>query len=117
MHIGYVSTCIGDWSELRYCDAAQDCLEHYPDITTQCLRVESLADKNGDSKAGICVPLECSADDSQCPSIGDECGSGVLSGVCNTNTQECNYHPHLLIASCRTPAPPLTNSESSGTKN
>lgn len=42
--------------------------------------------------------------DENCPTVGDECQDGSLSGTCQDN--QCTYDPFLLIATCVTPPSP-----------
>ena len=59
---------------------------------------------------GVCVPRYCQHNNHECPSIGDVCKSGEVSGKCDLATNQCKYQPVLVIAICMSPKPPIENS-------
>ena len=50
-------------------------------------------------QSGYCVPSACESS-VQCPSLGDECQDGSISGRCNLTTSICDYNRALAIATC-----------------
>ena len=50
-------------------------------------------------QSGYCVPLACESE-IQCPSLGNECQEGSISGHCNLATSTCDYDRALAIATC-----------------
>lgn len=57
-------------------------------------------DSNGREWRGVCAPKVCS-DSTDCPTVGDECTDGAVTGTCNAG--KCSYDPFKLIATCITP--------------
>ena len=53
-------------------------------------------------KKGYCVFRTCQYCQKKrnCPTIGDKCTSGSLSGKCNANRNTCEYDRLLMIAKC-----------------
>ena len=60
---------------------------------------------------GVCVPRYCQHNNHECPSIGDLCISGEVSGKCDLATNQCKYHPVIAIANCMSPKPPNSSEE------
>ena len=48
-------------------------------------------------KSGYCVPQSCRTN-RECPTVGDECGDGSISGTCKAGN--CQYDPVLAAADC-----------------
>ena len=59
---------------------------------------------------GVCVPRYCQHNNHECPSIGDVCKSGEVSGKCDLATNQCKYQPVIVIANCMSLKPPIENS-------
>ena len=59
---------------------------------------------------GVCVPRYCQHNNHECPSIGDVCKSGEVTGKCDLATNQCKYQPVIVIANCMSIKPPIENS-------
>ena len=81
---------VPDFKTLLHCDTAQEC----PRNQAQC---HSMLNPTYLGKSGYCVPQSCETN-RDCPTVGDECGDGSISGTCNSGN--CQYDPVLAAADC-----------------
>ena len=79
-----------DFKTLLHCDTASEC----PGNLAQC---NSMLNPTYLGKSGYCVPQSCRTN-RECPTVGDECGDGSISGTCNSGN--CQYDPVLAAANC-----------------
>ena len=87
--------------KLISCNKDHDC----PDTLPKCLELDSTSPNecpNGVCYKGYCVFQTCQYCQNKwnCPTIGNLCTSGSLSGKCNANRNTCDYIPFLAIANC-----------------
>ena len=75
------------------CDTNLDC----PQGLDYCHKNDFVSGSVVGPKAGVCAPLECDSND-ECPSIGNVCGSGAVSGFCQSG--KCTYDSPLFVAGC-----------------
>ena len=71
---------------------------HCPKELPKCLKLAN-------SKESYCVFRTCQycQNKRNCPTIGNVCTSGSLSGQCNAYSNTCDYIPFLAIANCPKP--------------
>ena len=79
-----------DLKTLLHCDTGSEC----PRDLAQC---NSMLNPTHLGKRGYCVPQSCETN-RDCPTVGDECGDGSISGTCNSGN--CQYDPVLAAADC-----------------
>ena len=82
---------INDLETLWDCNTANDCPPYVP----QC---NNMLSPTPSGKNGYCVVRSCRTN-RDCPSLGNECGKGSLSGTCNAGNT-CEYDPVLALANC-----------------
>ena len=82
---------INDLETLWDCNTANDCPPYVP----QC---NNMLSPTPSGKNGYCVVQSCQTN-RDCPSLGNECGKGSLSGTCNARNT-CEYDPVLALANC-----------------
>ena len=82
---------INDLETLWDCNTANDCPPYVP----QC---NNMLSPTPSGKNGYCVVRSCRTN-RDCPSLGNECGKGSLSGTCNARNT-CEYDPVLALANC-----------------
>ena len=81
---------VPDFKTLLHCDTGREC----PRDLAQC---NSMLNPTHLGKRGYCVPQSCETN-RDCPTVGDECGDGSISGTCNSGN--CQYDPVLGAADC-----------------
>merc|ERR1712210_212755 len=92
-----LANCDSAWDpkNLVSCDRNTDCPKGLG-WETACHRMLS---PTPTGQSGYCVPSACESE-IQCPSLGDECQDGSISGRCNLATSTCDYNSALAIATC-----------------
>ena len=81
---------VPDFKTLLHCDTYSEC----PQSLAQC---NIMLNPTYLGKSGYCVPQSCRTN-RECPTVGDECGDGSISGTCKAEL--CQYDPVLAAADC-----------------
>ena len=72
---------------------------HCPKTLPKCHKMDR---PTSSGKKGYCVFRTCQycQKERNCPTLGNVCTSGSLSGKCNAYSNTCEYDPVLAIANC-----------------
>lgn len=89
--------------ELIHCSSDIDCLSE-----EQCSSIEPIYDDNDNLQSSVCLPLSCHTN---CPTVGDPCVDGSLSGACNYQTMTCEYENVINLSQCIEMTPATINYE------
>ena len=100
----YVHTyfILSDLEKLISCNKDHDCPKTLPKChKMDHLRSSGIGNRNM-VKNSYCVFRKCQYCQNKwkCPTLGNVCTSGSLSGKCNADLNTCEYNPFLAISHC-----------------